>query len=153
MKRLKVGDKAPQFVAKDANGDLFYSSQWIEKKAFILFFYPKDDTLICTKQVCGFRDNYTFFKDNNVEVIGISKDNASSHQDFKLKYSLPFLLLSDENKEIQNLYGVSSALFGLLSGRVSFLIDTNGFVSLVFSSIFASGHITKFVEKIKKQQV
>lgn len=150
---LKVGDKAPHFTAKDTYDNLFDSQSLIGKKAVVIYFYPKDETMICTKQACGFRDSYAVFKDQGVEVIGISTDGLESHQEFTNKHNLPFLLLTDKDKEIQKKFGVSSSFFGLLSGRITFLIDKNGVVNMVFDSVFASNHITITLENIKKLNV
>ena len=150
---LKVGDKAPHFTAKDTYDNLFDSQSLIGKTAVVIYFYPKDETMICTKQACGFRDSYAVFKDQGVEVIGISTDGLESHQEFTNKHNLPFLLLSDEDKKIQKLFGVSPSFFGLLSSRITFLIDKNGVVNMVFDSVFASNHITITLENIKKLNV
>ena len=91
---MKVGDTAPQFTAKDTNGNLFESQSIIGKQAVVIYFYPKDETRVCTEQACSFRDNYQQFKDLGAEVIGISSDSVQSHISFKSKYQLPFVLLS-----------------------------------------------------------
>lgn len=150
---LKVGEKVPHFTAKDTFGNLFDSQSLVGKKAVVIYFYPKDDTMICTKQACGFRDSYAVFKDQGVDVIGISTDSLESHQEFTNKHNLPFLLLTDEDKKIQKLFGVSPSFFGLLSGRITFLIDKNGVVNMVFDSFFASNHIAIALENVKTLNV
>lgn len=147
---LKVGDVIPKFSAKDANGNLFESQSIIGKKAVIIYFYPKDNTPQCTAQACGFRDNYTDFVNLGVEVIGISSDDVYSHQEFIRKYNLPFLLLSDSDKAIRKLFGVPSDFFGLLPGRVTYLVDQNGVIKLVFNSMRGMKHVTKMIEKLTK---
>ena len=147
---LKVGDVIPKFTAKDATGNLFDSESIIGKKAAIVYFYPKDDTSQCTAQACGFRDNYADFVDLGVEVIGISSDDVRSHQEFAKKYNLPFILLSDSDKVIRNLFGVSSKMFGLLQGRVTYFVDKEGIIQIVFDSLLGMKHVSKMIEKLTK---
>ena len=123
---LKIGDKVPSFKLKDQSGNDFNIDELVGKKAVVIFFYPKDFTPGCIKEVCSFRDQYEDFTDLGAEVIGISGDSENSHDKFAQKYNLPFILLSDENKKVRNLFGVKSSLLGLLPGRVTFVIDKNG---------------------------
>lgn len=147
---LQVGDKIPNFSAKDSNGNDFDSSTIVGVKPAVFYFYPKDDTPGCTAQACSFRDQYEDFKDLGAEVIGISSDSIDSHQNFIKKYNLPFILLSDNDKKIRTLFGVKPNLFGMLPGRVTYIIDKNGIIQLVFDSFLASNHIPKALETIKK---
>jgi peroxiredoxin Q/BCP len=98
-KELKVGDKAPAFSLKNTEGKTVKLSDYKGKKV-VLYFYPKDMTPGCTKEACGFRDDYTQLKKRGVVVIGVSGDDQSSHQKFTEKYSLPFTLLSDPDHEM-----------------------------------------------------
>lgn len=145
---LKTGDTVPKFTAKEASGAIFESDSVIGKKAVIIYFYPKDDTPQCTAQACGFRDNYTEFVDLGVEIIGISSDDVNSHQEFIRKYNLPFLLLSDSDKALRKLFGVPSAFLGLLPGRVTYLLDKNGVIQMVFDSMLGMKHVKKMIEKL-----
>ena len=147
---LQVGDKIPNFSAKDNKGNDFDSNSIIGKKPVVIYFYPKDNTPGCTAQACSFRDQYEDFKDLGAEVIGISSDSVSSHEKFIQKYKLPFILLSDSNKKIRNLFGVKANLFGLLPGRVPYVADKNGIIQLVFDSMMASSHIPKALKIITK---
>ena len=147
---VKVGDHIPNFKAKDANGKDFESSSLIGHKPVVYYFYPKDDTPGCTKEACAFRDQYEDFKDLGAEVVGISKDSVASHKDFAAKYRLPFLLLSDNNDEIRNLFGVKADLFGLIPGRSTYVSDKNGVVTMIFDSMSGSKHISKALDAIKK---
>ncbi len=147
---LQVGDKIPNFTAKDNSGNDFDSVSIIGKKPVVIYFYPKDNTPGCTAQACSFRDQYEDFKDLGAEVIGISSDSIASHEKFIKKYKLPFILLSDSDKKIRNLFGVKANLFGLLPGRVTYVADKNGIVQLVFDSMMASNHIPKAFEMIRK---
>jgi peroxiredoxin Q/BCP len=145
---MKVGDKAPQFTAKDTNGNLFESQHAIGKKAVVIYFYPKDETRVCTEQACSFRDNYQQFKDLGAEVIGISSDSVQSHIRFKSKYQLPFILLSDSDKKIRKLFGVENSLF-IIPGRETFVIDKNGIIQLIFNSMLGEIHISKALKALK----
>jgi peroxiredoxin Q/BCP len=146
---LKVGDIIPNFTAKDGNGNEFDSKEFVGKKALVIYFYPKDETSGCTTQACSFRDSYEDFKDYGAEVIGISSDSVASHQKFAKKYKLPFILLSDSSKKLRKLFGVPNDLFGLLPGRVTYVVDKNGMIVLVFNSISSKIHIEKSISLIK----
>lgn len=147
---LKVGDKIPNFSAKDASGNIFESQSVIGVKPVVFYFYPKDDTRVCTQQACEFRDQYEDFKDLGAEVIGISGDSAASHKNFAAKYDLPFILLSDKDKKIRNLFGVPTALFGLLPGRVTYVVDKMGIIQLQFDNLGGKIHIEKALQVLKK---
>lgn len=149
---LKVGDKVPEFTAKNQHGNLFNSGDVIGKKGVVLYFYPKDDTPGCTAQACSFRDQYEDFLSLNTEVIGVSGDNEKSHQKFAQKYRLPFTLLSDSNKELRKLFGVPTNLLGLLPGRVTYVIDQNGIIRMIFDHMMAQKHLPKALELIKLLQ-
>lgn len=147
---VNIGDKIPFFTAKDSRGNYIDIKDYIGKP-IVLYFYPKDDTKVCTEQACSFRDNYEDFKELGAEVIGISSDSISSHQKFSKKYELPFILLSDEGKKLRRLFGVPNDLFGLIPGRVTYVIDKNGIVILIFNSMSGKIHIKKALEVLKKQ--
>lgn len=148
--RLKVGDTIPDFTAKEARGALFDSRTVIGKKAVIIYFYPKDNTPQCTAQACGFRDNYDEFLKFGVDVIGISADGVASHQEFIQKFNLPFRLLSDSDNAIRKLFGVPSGLFGLLPGRVTYLVDDKGVIQMIFDSMIGMRHVSKMLAKMIK---
>jgi peroxiredoxin Q/BCP len=149
---LKVGDVVPAFSAKNTEGILFESQSIVGIKPVVIYFYPKDDTPGCTKQACSFRDQYEDFKALGAEVIGISGDSFTAHQKFANKYKLPFVLLSDQGKTIRQLFGVPTALFGLLPGRVTYVIDNKGVIKLIFDQMAPKSHITKALEMIKKME-
>jgi peroxiredoxin Q/BCP len=148
---LKVGDKVPDFASIDTNRNEFKSQDYLGKQWIVLYFYPKDDTPGCTAQACGFRDSYQDFKDLGAEVIGVSSDTTTSHQSFKKKFNLPFILLSDTNKKIRNLFGVPNDFFGLLPGRSTYVINEQGIIKMIFDSVTAKAHITKALEMLKKK--
>jgi peroxiredoxin Q/BCP len=147
---LKIGDKIPNFTAKDTNDDDFDSATVIGQKPIVIYFYPKDNTPGCTAQACSFRDQYEDFKDLGAEVIGISSDSVVSHQKFTQQYKLPFILLSDSDKKIRKLFGVPAGLFGILPGRVTYVADKKGIIIMTFDSMMAKRHIPKALEAIKK---
>lgn len=147
---LKVGDKVPNFTAKDSKGVTFDSSAVIGKKPVVIYFYPKDDTRVCTEQACSFRDAYQDFTDLGAEVIGVSGDSTTSHQKFSEKHQLSFTLLSDNDKKLRNLFGVPTALFGLIPGRVTYVIDQKGIIRLIFDNLSGKIHIEKALQMLKK---
>ncbi len=99
----------------------------------MIFFYPMDESPVCSREAEAFRNSYSAFKELDAEVIGISSQSVESHKAFASHHRLPFLLLSDIDNTIRKLYGVSSAL-GAVLGRVTFLIDKEGIVKCVYSS-------------------
>jgi peroxiredoxin Q/BCP len=102
---LKVGDAAPDFELSNDKGETVKLADFRGKRV-VVFFYPKDDTPGCTTQACGFRDNYLQIEEKNATVLGISPDGVKSHQKFKTKYNLPFVLLADEQHQVADAYGV-----------------------------------------------
>jgi peroxiredoxin Q/BCP len=148
--KLKVGDKAPDFTLLSQTGESITLSDLIGKKNIVLYFYPKDKSKGCTRQACEFRDKYEVFTDLGAEVIGISSDDVKSHESFANEYSLPFILLSDPNNKVYKLYGIKST-FGVISGRVTYIIDKKGIIRHVFSSQFQfKKHIKESLEALKK---
>ena len=147
---LQVGDKVPKFSAIDTNGNVFESDTIVGKKSLVIYFYPKDDTRVCTEQACSFRDQYEDFKALGAEVIGVSSDSAKSHQKFTKQYKLPFILLSDSDKKLRRLFGVPNDLLGLIPGRVTYVIDKEGIIRLVFNSMLGKIHIEKALEILKR---
>jgi len=147
---LKVGDRVPQFKLLNTNGAEVHIGDFSGKK-IVIYFYPKDDTPGCTKQACSFRDNFTLLKNNNVEVIGISKDTQKSHKKFTQKYSLPFNLLCDTEKEVMQQFGVweEKSMYGKLflgTSRTTFIIDENGIVEKVFPKVKAMKNCGEVIE-------
>jgi peroxiredoxin Q/BCP len=147
---IKVGDKITKFSAIDTNGNPFESDTIVGKKSLVIYFYPKDDTPGCTIQACSFRDQYEDFKALGAEVIGVSSDSVKSHQKFTKQYKLPFVLLSDSDKKLRRLFGVPNDLLGLIPGRVTYVIDKEGIVQLVFNSMLGKIHIEKALEILKR---
>lgn len=147
---LKIGDIVPNFTAKDSHGEVFESRNVLGRKPLVIYFYPKDNTPGCITEACSFRDQYEEFKDLGAEVIGISGDTVKSHHKFAKKHKLPFILLSDPDKRLRHVFGVRNNLFGLLPGRVTYIIDRNGVVIYIFDSMNATKHIQKALKIIKE---
>ncbi len=147
---IKVGDKAPEFTLPKQDGTNVSLGELLKKSAVVLYFYPKDDTPGCTAEACSFRDSYEDFKQAGAEVVGISSDSESSHAAFASKFRLPFTLVSDQGGKVRKAYGVPST-FGLLPGRVTYVIDQQGTVRHVFNSqLNATKHVTEALEVLKK---
>jgi peroxiredoxin Q/BCP len=147
-----VGDKAPLIQGKDQNGKTFKLADVVGKKVVLLYFYPKDNTPGCTKEACGLRDRMGDLKKENVEVVGVSFDNAQSHQKFIADYNLNFTLLADTDGKIADAYGVRMPAKSMAK-RVSFLIGLDGKIAHVTDSPSADKHLAEMkdaVEKIKK---
>ena len=134
MKKIEVGSIVPEFSLKDQDGNLFSIATVLGKKNLVLYFYPKDDSPGCTKEACYFRDQYEVFNEADALIIGISGQSVESHKKFAEKYRLSYTLLSDEENKIRMLFGVPTNLFGLLPGRVTYVINKKGKVVFVFDS-------------------
>ena len=131
--KVKVGSVAPDFTLPSQAGEMVSLEEFFGRKPVVLFFYPKDDSPGCTREVCAFKDNFEEFGELDAEVIGISSDSVESHMSFAVKHDLSFTLLSDEGGNIRRLYGVPKT-FGLFPGRVTYVIDKEGVVRHVFAS-------------------
>ena len=148
---LKEGDSIPSFVATEDSWTTRSISASELDGPKVIYFYPKDDTPGCTKEACSFRDHFEDFTDLGVEVIGISADSVESHKNFKAKHRLPFTLLSDENNAVRKQFGVKTNLFGLIPGRVTYVIDKNGVIINLFSSqLNIDKHIDEALASLKK---
>ncbi len=151
-KTLAPGMKAPDFTAPTGDGGTF-SLKAQKGKKVVLYFYPKDDTSGCTKEACSFRDNYSALKKKGVVLVGVSTDSVASHEKFADKYSLPFTLVSDENKEIVGKYGVwkEKNMYGrkyMGTVRTTFVIDENGIITHVFPKVKVEGHTDEVLKAV-----
>ncbi len=147
---VKVGDIAPDFTLPSQTGTPVSLKDFRGKKAVVLYFYPKDDTPGCTAESCAFRDSYQTFTDAGAEVIGVSGDSPESHQKFAKKYNLPFTLLSDTGNQLRKAYGVPAAAFGLLPGRVTYVIDKDGVIRHIFNSMMNfQAHIQESMQALQ----
>jgi len=150
MNKVYINNTIPKFRLADQNGNIFDSTSMLGSNNLVIYFYPKDDTPGCTAQACSFRDSYEIFKEYDAEVIGISSDDPEKHASFARKHRLPFILLSDVGDKIRNKFGVPKSIFGLLPGRVTYIVDKSGKVKHIFSSQFQiKKHINEAIEVLK----
>ncbi len=150
MITLKIGDKAPDFKAKDQNNNVIELKN-LKGKKVILYFYPEDDTPTCTIQACNLRDNYSLLKKEGFEVVGVSPNDSNSHKKFEQKFQLPFTLLEDPQHNIINKYGVwgEKNLYGrkyMGLHRTTFLIDEKGVIKKIFFKPTNKKHAEQIVK-------
>jgi thioredoxin-dependent peroxiredoxin len=141
---VEIGSKLPSFILPDQEGNKVDITALVGKCNLVIYFYPKDETIGCTKEACTFRDQYEVFRDLGAEVIGISSDSVESHRQFAGHHHLPFILLSDRDKKVRNLFGVPDDLLGLLPGRVTYIVDKQGIIQYIYNSqLRTENHIKK----------
>jgi thioredoxin-dependent peroxiredoxin len=147
---IQAGTIAPDFNEKDQQGNTVSLSAFKGKKV-VLYFYPKDDTPGCTAEACSFRDNYDSLTEKGFVVIGVSPDNEKKHAKFVEKYSLPFTLVADTEKNIANAYGVwgkkkfmGKEYEGVF--RTTFVIDENGIISHVIDKVDTKDSTAQLLE-------
>ncbi len=128
---LKQGTPAPDFEGTLDDGSTFRLSDYVGKKNVILYFYPKDFTPGCTREACNFRDEGEVIEQQNAIVVGVSSDTAESHRAFKEQHNLPFPLVADPDKRIIKLYK-AEGLLGLITARVTYVIDKEGTIRRTF---------------------
>jgi thioredoxin-dependent peroxiredoxin len=141
---IEIGKEAPDFEAKDQNGNTIKLSDYRGKKV-VLYFYPKDQTPGCTAQACNLRDNYDRLQKEGYEVLGVSTDSEKSHQKFIEKQELPFSLIADEDKKVHELYGtwVEKSMYGrtyMGTARITFIIDEEGKVKDIIDKVKTKEH-------------
>lgn len=145
----ETGIAAPQVKFTKEDGTSVQLSEYLGKRTIVLYFYPKDDTYGCTIEACTFRDSYEDFKAAGADVIGVSADDGASHEAFKAKNKLPFTLLSDPGNEGAKAFGVKK-VFGLLPGRVTFVIDRQGIIRHRFeSAVRMQKHVEEALTLVK----
>jgi peroxiredoxin Q/BCP len=153
MLTLKEGDKAPDFNVPSSAGK-HISLKDYKGKYIVLYFYPKDDTSGCTVQACGFRDSFKNIEKLNAVILGVSPDGLKSHEKFIEKFDLPFILLSDEDKQICQNYGVwqEKSMYGrkyMGVARTTFVIDKNGKIIKIFEKVKPQDHEQEVIEILK----
>ena len=147
-----VGDSAPTFKLQDQNGD-WHNLEDYRGQYVVLFFYPKDGTPGCTTEACNFRDNIFAFDDLDTQILGISLDDVESHKEFSEKYSLPYPILADVEKESAVSYGVlGKFLMMTITKRESFIIDPNGVIVKHYKSVDPEKHTDEVIEELKSIQ-
>jgi len=144
-----LGSPAPEFELADQTGQLHsledYREQWV-----VLYFYPKDETPVCTTEACEFRDNIFAFRDMNAQILGVSLDDVDSHKEFAEKYSLPFPLLADTDGSTSSAYGVKTRMFGMtVAKRQTFIIGPDGNVVKHYETVKPADHSTQIIADLK----
>ena len=151
---IKVDDYCPGFKLLNQDSLSIDMSEKLGNSIIILFFHPKDDTPGCTKEACRFRDTHQDFQDLGCTVFGISSDSTKSHKKFAANYQLPFDLLSDEGGKIRKLFAVPTNLFGLIPGRVTYIIGKDKKIHGIYNSqTDPIGHVSKALEFAKQLAV
>lgn len=151
---VSAGQPAPTFTLLDENETERSLSDY-RGKPVVLYFYPKDDTPGCTKEACGFRDDYSAYEKARVEILGVSPDSPKSHAKFKAKFDLPFHLLADTEKEVLKAYGAwglkksyGREYQGVL--RTTFLIDSDGNIAKVFKNVKPAEHSEEILAALQE---
>jgi len=148
---LQVGSQAPDFTLLNQQGQPVQLTLILARAWAVLFFYPKDDSPICTAEACAFRYQFENFRAEGAEILGISADSVASHLRFAKKQQLPFDLLSDPGREVARQYGVPEAL-GLIPSRVTFVVDTQRTVRMVYPAPFTSKqHVEKALDFLRAE--
>ena len=149
-KMLKIGDKMPDFEVVDQDGNKVSSKDLIGKKT-IIYFYPKDNTSGCTAEACNLRDNHEALKAKGYNVVGVSKDSAKSHKNFKEKYSLPFTLLSDTSTEMLQAFGAwgEKKMYGktvMGTIRKTFIFDEDRTLIEIIEKVDTGNHAAQILK-------
>jgi thioredoxin-dependent peroxiredoxin len=137
MRSIQVGDTVPDNPLTVHDDRTLSLADFKGKQTVVLFFYPADDTPLCTREVCSFRDAYQEFVRAGASVIGVSGDSESTHRLFAEAQRLPYLLVADANGSLRRAFGVPKS-FGLIAGRVTYVIDRDGIVRDVFNYQFSA---------------
>jgi thioredoxin-dependent peroxiredoxin len=150
---VQIGDKAPDFtLPTDGSGTVTLSK--LRGKPVVLYFYPKDDTSGCTAEACGFRDSFPDYGKTGATVIGVSRDSVASHDKFKKKYQLPFILASDAEGKVTEGYGVwvEKSMYGrkyMGIDRSTYLIDKDGVVRGAWCKVKVPGHVAEVLKAVQ----
>jgi len=149
---VQIGDRAPDFTLPSQSGESVRLYDRLGAGVVVLYFYPKDNTSGCTAEACAFRDSHEVFTDAGAEVIGVSSDSAGKHAGFAGKHNLPFTLLADKGGQVRKAYGVPPVL-GLIPGRVTYVIDRDGTIRHVFSSMTnINQHVNDALKVVRQLQ-
>lgn len=150
MNTLKKGDKAPQFSGTDQDGNTHTLADYKGKK-LVVFFYPKANTPGCTAEACDLRDNYERFQAGNYELLGVSADSQKAQGKFRDKFSFPFPLIADEDKEVIKAFGVwgpKKFMGREFDGihRTTFIIDENGIIEDIIEKVKTKEHASQILK-------
>lgn len=150
---LQPNTPAPEFALPDQDGKMHSLADYRGKRV-VLYFYPKDNTLGCTKQACNFSELFPHFREKGAEIIGVSKDSVASHKKFQEKFNLKFTLLSDTEKSVIQAYDVwkektlyGKKTFGVV--RTTYLIDENGIIVKAFANVKAAENPQQMLDVIE----
>lgn len=150
---LNIGTKAPDFNLPSTSGKNFKLSEDAKNEAIIIYFYPKDNTRVCTAEACQFRDNFELLRNLSIKVVGISTDSIQRHKSFKEKHELPFELLSDRNGSVSKLYKAHIPFLNL-SKRITYLLNADHEIVEVVNDLFsAEKHLKQIVSNIEKIKI
>ncbi|MCJ7536623.1 MAG: thioredoxin-dependent thiol peroxidase [Anaerolineales bacterium] len=151
---LSIGDSAPDFTLPDQDGRIHTLSEY-RGKPLVLYFYPKDDTSGCTKEACGFRDDYSAYQTAGVTILGVSPDSSKSHTNFITKYELPFTLLTDPEREVLRMYGAwglkkmyGREYEGVL--RTTYLIGADGKIVKIYKKVKPAAHSAEILAALEE---
>jgi thioredoxin-dependent peroxiredoxin len=148
-KELAIGDTIPSFQLPDQNGKIFNSADHLGKTDLVIFFYPKDESMVCTKEACSFRDRYADIIKAGAIVIGINGGSVSSHKQFQEHDRLPYPLLSDSANRVLNAFGIPKQFF--MTGRKTFVVDRTGKIVFTYnSSLKGSKHAEEALAYLKR---
>jgi peroxiredoxin Q/BCP len=147
---LRKNDTAPDISLASTAGESFNLTD-IKGEPLIVFFYPKNFTSVCTKEVCEFRDAFAEFKGLDIKVLGVSQDTISSHHKFKKENRLPFDLLSDPKGKVAKAYKATIPVLGM-NRRVTYLLDKDHRIKGVFEDMFSAGkHVQAMISELKSK--
>ena len=148
---MNIGERVSSFELPDQTGALVRFDDALGKGPIVLFFYPKDETPVCTAEACSFRDAYTEFVGAGATVFGISSDDVASHRKFAEKHKLPYRLLADVGGKVRAQCKVPRGLLGLTEGRVTYILDNTGVVRHSHeASLQAQAHVDEAIRMVKK---
>ncbi len=129
------GEKCPLFSLQNQDNITINIADYIGKQNLVIYFYPKDNTKVCTAQACEFRDRMNDFAKLDSVVFGVSSDSVASHKKFALENNILFDILSDNDKSVRKLFGIKGNVFGLIPGRETYVIDKNGIIQGVYNAL------------------
>ena len=145
---LEIGSQAPDFEAETYGAEKVRLSDFYSKGTVALYFYPRDNTPGCVMEACSLRDAEEELVSLGVQILGVSTNGVKSHENFRDKLSLNFLLLSDQSREIVDLYGVKSRF--RTARRVTFLIEKGGRIAHIWNKVKTSSHAEEILNKVEE---